>query len=682
MKVSYNWLKDYVKIGLTPQELAERLTMSGLEVTAMEEVAGDWIMDIEVTTNRPDCLSIIGVAREVAAITGRRIKLPDFSFTESDAKTSDLARVKVEDVKACPRYTARVITDLEVRPSPKWLKDRLTALGVRPIDIVVDITNFVLLELGQPLHAFDYEKLAGGQIIVRRAKKGETLLTIDGTLVELDPEVLIIADKEGPVALAGIMGGKDSEVSEATRTILLESAFFDPVVTRRTARSLSITTESSYRFERAVDLEGVLKASDRACNLLSKLAVAAITKCAIDIGTKVVERPTITLKPSWVNKVLGTQISVKDIERVLASLELSIRSSGEDMMEVEPPSFRNDLSRPIDLVEEVARLYSYQKIPAARPKVMVAVSHKEVTRGIETITKDILTSCGLNEVITYSLVSRESLRKVNMLREDIISIRNPLSRDQEILRSTLLPGILGAVAWNKNRNVTDVKIFELGRVYHPQKKGQLPREVTNLACALTGKGISDWRQEERPIDFYDLKGIIEALMARLGCANYEFAEGSHPSLHPARSANVMVKGKDIGFLGEVSEEVSSSFDLSDRVWISELRIHSLIPHISLTKSVKTVPKFPSITLDIAIVVKDDVPSGAIISIIEEIGGELVREVKLFDLYRGPQIPAGHKSFAYSILYQALDRTLTDEEAKSIHSRIGIELKDRLGAQIR
>lgn len=682
MKVSYNWLKDYVKIGLTPQELAERLTMVGLEVTGMEEVAGDQVMDIEVTTNRPDCLSIIGVAREVAAIMGRRIKLPDFSFTESDAKTSDFARVKVEDAKACPRYTARVITDLEVTPSPKWLKDRLIAVGIRPINLVVDITNFVLLELGQPLHAFDYDRLAGGQIIIRRARKGETLLTIDETLVELDQEVLIIADTKGPVALAGIMGGKGSEVSEATRTILLESAFFDPVVTRRASRALGITTESSYRFERGVDLEGVLKASDRTCNLLSKLAGPTVTKCAIDVGTKVVKQPTITLRPSWVNRILGTEIPSKEMERMLVDLGLSILSSSKDMMEAKPPSYRQDLFRPIDLVEEVARLYSYQKIPAARPKVMVTISHKDLTREVEAKTRDIMASCGLSEVITYSLVSRESLRKVKMPEEDVISIRNPLSLDQEILRPTLLPGILWAVGWNKGRNVTDVKIFELGRVYHPGEKGGLPREVTNLACALTGKGMSDWRQEERPIDFYDLKGVIEVLMARLGCADYEIAEGTHPSLHQARSATMKVKGKDIGFLGELSEEVSSSFDLSDRVWVSELRIHSLIPHCSPERLVKTVPKYPSITLDIAVMVKDDVASKAITSIIRATGGELVRGVELFDLYRGPHVPKGYKSLAYSIVYQALDRTLTDEEAKSIHSKIGLELKNRLGAQIR
>lgn len=682
MRVSYNWLKDYVKISLGPSELAERLTMAGLEVTAMEEVAGDQIMDIEVTTNRPDCLSILGVAREVGAITGRRIELPDLSFTESDEETSDLASVKIEDSKGCPRYTARVITDLKVKPSPKWLKDRLTALGTRPVNLIVDITNFVLLELGQPLHAFDYDKLAGGQIIVRRAKKGETLLTIDWAPVELSPEILVIAGKSGPVALAGIMGGRHTEVSESTKTILLESAYFDPVVTRKAARSLGTTTESSYRFERGVDPEGVLKASDRACNLLKELAGATIAKGAIDIGEKVVKSPRLTVRPSWVNQVLGTKIPKKDMEGMLTSLGLSILSSDEDMMKVEPPSYRQDLARPIDLVEEVARLYGYQNITPTSPRVTVTEPHKDLARSIEPLVKETLTSCGLSEVVTYSLISKESLSKARLPGEEVVSIKNPLSLDQEILRPTLLPGILEAVVWNKNRNVTDVKIFELGRVYHPEKKGRLPREVTNLACALSGKVISDWRTTERPIDFYDLKGVIEVLMARIGCADYEIAQTRHPSLHPARSAVVSVKGTTVGFLGEASREVVAGFDLAESVWISELRLYDLTPHISPEKLVKTPPKYPSITLDIAIAVKDDVPSKAITSIIHKTGGELIKGLKLFDLYRGPQVPAGHKSLAYSIEYQALDRTLTYEEARSVHSRIGLELKNQLGAGIR
>lgn len=681
MRVTYNWLKAYVKIALSPEKLAEKLTMAGLEVTGMEEVSGDQVMELEVTTNRPDWLSIVGVVREVGAITGKKINYPDLTFSESSTKTTDLVKVRVEDPKACPRYTARVITGLKNGPSPDRLKSRLEISGIRSVNLIVDITNFVLMELGQPLHAFDLDKLAGPEIIVRRAKSGEKLLMIDGAQVELKPDMLAIADAKGPLALAGVMGGKDSEVDETTKAVLLESAYFDPMVTRKTAKSLGISTESSFRFERGVDPEGVLKASDRACYLLETLGGGKVARGPIDVGNIKVKLPKISLKSSWANRVLGTDISSKDMERVFTNLQLNVLSSEGDLLEVEPPSFRRDLTRPIDLVEEIGRVYSYQNVPSTYPAMRMTKPDSQPERKAESMAKEVLVACGLSEVISYSLIAREMFSKAGLSQDGAVAIQNPLSRDQALLRAHLLPGVLKVVCHNKNRNIKDIKIFELGTVYHRQSK-KLPKEVKNIVIAISGNAAGDWKSEERPLAFYDLKGIVAKLLSSFGITDYDITEKPHPSLEPGSSAALTVEGKEVGFLGKVSKEVLAGFEIDDDVLVSEIRFYDIIPNINWERKFEAPLKYPSVTLDLALIVADDIQSKAITSIIRDVGGELVKDVRLFDVYHGSQVPAGHTSTAYSIEYQATDRTLTEKEVKAAHSKICENLKDKLRATIR
>ena len=681
MKATYNWLKDYLDINLSPEELAERLTMAGLEVTSLEKTGSrDWVMDFEITTNRPDWLSIIGIAREAGAIIDRSITLPPVSLEKG--RQDSRIEVTILDDQGCPRYTGRLIDEVRLNSTPEWMKERIEAVGLRSVNLIVDITNFVLMEYGQPLHAFDYDKLAGGKIIVRRAKKGEKLLTINGKLAELDPEILVIADQDKPVAIAGVVGGKSSEVDENTRRILLESAYFDPITIRKAARKLLLTTESSYRFERGVNPRGVVEASNRACHLLEKLAGGKIGRIVADVGRKDYQKRKISLTPSKVNGTLGVNISIAEISSILKRLDLDVTNKGDKSLEVEIPAFRRDLVRPIDLVEEVARLYGYQNIPVVIPRLSVSSEQDDLERMSETRIKQVLVSAGLREVINYSLISRELLRKINMKNEKVISITNPLSKEQEIMRPTLLGGMLNTISWNKNRTMDNIRIFELSRTYLPARLGGVPTERPTLSIALYGKKMPNWKEKGRSLDFYDLKGIVEVCLQRLGIDSYKIIEKRHPVLDSINSAGLKIKDTVVGYLGEVREEVLINFDLEETVYIFECDFNKLVSYSRLKKKYTPFIKYPSVVYDIALIVKEDITSGQIVSLINSTAGELARKTELFDIYRGKQIPDGCKSLAYSIEYQSADRTLTAKEVDELHSRVRRVLKDKLDAQIR
>jgi len=680
MKATYNWLKDYLDINFSPRDLAEKLTMAGLEVTSLEKTSRDWVMDFEITTNRPDWLSIIGIAREAGAVIDKPITFPPVSLQESQQNFQ--IEVTISDSQSCPRYRARLINGIQLNSTPEWMKDRIEAVGLRSVNLIVDITNFVLMEYGQPLHAFDYDKLAGGKIIVRRAKKGEKLLTINGKLVELDPEILVIADQDKPVAIAGVVGGKSSEVDENTKRVLLESAYFDPIAIRKSAKKLTVSTESSYRFERKVDPEGIVEASNRACHLLQELAGGKVDRVIEDIGRKDYQQRKIYLSASKVNSILGVDISIDEISSMLKRLGLGTRNKANRSIEVEIPSFRQDLIRPIDLVEEIARLYGYQNIPAATPRIRIASCREDSRRTCELQVKQTLVSVGLKEVINYSLISRELLPKIKMKDEKVVSISNPLSREQEMMRPTLLPGILNTISWNKNRKINNIRIFELSRIYLPGILGGSPVERLNLSVALYGKKAPNWKEKERNLDFYDLKGIVEACLECLGIDDYKIVEKKYPVLDSINSAGLKVKDTVIGYLGQIDQEVLANFDLDETVYIFECDFDKLISYSQLKKRYKPFIKYPSVSYDIALIVKENISSQQIASLINSTAGELARKIKLFDVYRGKQIPDGHKSLAYSIEYQAADRTLTAKEVEELHSRVRRILEDKLGAQIR
>ncbi len=681
MKVSYDWLKDYVNIHLKPKELAGRLIMAGLEVKSIDDKDGDYIFEIEVTSNRPDCLSIYGIAREIHGIFGLKLK-PIKINSLKNAKLQKPA-IKIEGKRGCLRYVGRIIDEIVVNPSPKWLIDKIQSAGLRPVNNIVDITNFCLLELGQPLHAFDYDRLDGGEIIVREAKKGEEIVTIDGLKRKLDENTLVIADSKKPVAIAGVIGGKDSEVTSSTKRILLESAYFDPPTIRRASKKLGILTESSYRFERGVDLDGVLLASNKATQLICDLAKAKAISPPADVGIRKTRPTVINLTVSKANKILGMNIATSKCVAILKRLELKVKQKTKDSLEIIVPSFRRDLEGEIDLIEEIVRIYGYDKVPETLSRIPLwgKGSQKSEDRIIEDLIRRTLVGFGLNEAITYGLGSSGVyINNLNFSEGQLLKVKNPLSSETEVLRPSLLPGLLDVIAYNINRKISDIRIYELGKSYFCKTSGE-PFEKNTLAIALCGMRTKDWQVKEI-VDIFDLKGIVEALFERLGISKYEFVAKSHPLLSPSISSAIKVNSKDVGILGKLDVAILDIYDISNPIFLSELDLELVAPHIKLESQFSGLPKYPSIIRDISLIVDEKILNSEIISTIRKTCGDLAVSVKPFDLYRGEQIPKGSKSILYSIEYRASDRTLTDEEVNRLDIKLREVLAQTLNAKIR
>jgi len=540
MRFTYSWLKEYIDVKLKPKELAEKLTMAGLEIEAVSQADGEWVFEAEVTTNRPDWLNIIGIAREVAAITDEKMAATK-AGQHSSASTGRAAQpksaanciIQVLDKQSCPRYTGRIITGVKVAPSPEWLVKRLKSIGVRSVNNIVDITNFVLFETGQPLHAFDFDKLSGGRIIVRRAKGNEQIVTIDGVTRKLDLSMLVIADENAPVAIAGIMGGKGTEVTESTKTILLESAYFDPAITRKVSRCLGLGSDSSYRFERGVDLAGVKTASDRASALIAAIA-GGLTGKIIDIGKKSITQANVLVNFQKVNDVLGTNVPTKEISRILKALGLKSGKTSKAGAVFTIPSWRRDLKKEEDLIEEIIRIYGYDKI--CTDSVFIPMQPD-----LARIISDTLVSFGLNEAITYSLVDKvldDIFQPAPLVAA--IKIKNPLSSDFAVLRRNIIAGILNAAKWNLNRNINDIKLFEIGPVYHSEKLDK--QEENHIVICLSGTRRDNWQDGVNPVDFYYLKGITDSLFKKLGVSNYDIKPGQSGIFQAEQSAEIMIKG--------------------------------------------------------------------------------------------------------------------------------------------
>jgi len=688
MKFTYSWLKDYVDIKLKPQELADKLTMAGLEIESLQQVDGEWVFEAEVTTNRPDWLSIVGIAREVAAITSSSFKLrhnvilsPKRAKNLTDKLKTD---IQVLDAQACPRYTARIINNVKVGPSPEWLQKRLKSIGLRTVNNIVDITNFVLFETGQPLHAFDIDKLSESKIIVRRAKENEDLVLIDGAKVKLNPDMLIIADKTKPVAIAGVMGGKDTEVTGYTKNILLESAYFDPAIIRKASKFFGLSSDSSYRFERGVDYDRVKPASDRAAQLIIELSGGSMSKFT-DISKKKNSTIKISVRPKRVNDLLGIEVPVKSIIKILQSLGLKNVSSAKSKLIFSAPSFRRDLKKEIDLIEEIARIYGYDKIPAVQPKNIESCNSVFIPENInlEIAVRDVLISFGLNEAITYSLIDKNN-DECN--REDSarsrIHLKNPLSRDFAALRTNLISGLFLAARWNLNRNISDVKLFEIGSIYTVWESS--PKEENCLGICLLGNRLDNWQDGVKPVDFYYLKGIVEALFAKLGI-EYKIVKGpvqGHKFLKDNEFGQILINDKQAGVLGKAKKDILSKFDIEKDCFICQISLDVLLDNVRPCRKFLNLPKFPAINRDISLLIGSEVSSGQIVDLIIKTGTGLVKDVELFDVYAGDKIPKSHKSLAYRLTYQSPEKTLTDSEVESVHSRIMSALKEELHIQIR
>ncbi len=645
----------------------------------LDDYLGDAILDLDITPNRPDCLSIIGIAREIAALTKQAVHIPDVRYKGLGDAIEQKASVEIVAPDLCPRYCASLITDVGVAPSPHWLEQRLLACGLRPINNIVDVTNYVLLEYGQPLHAFDYHKLARGSIIVRRAGD-DSITTIDGVERRLASDMLVIADAQGPVAIAGVMGGSESEVTEETTAVLIESASFNPASLRRTAMSLKLRTEASLRFEKGLSPELPLVALRRATQLMAELSGGKVARGIIDVYPGEKEREPVSLTTGRARRVLGVDISQEQMVEVLGSLGFECRAVDSGELSVAVPYWRTDIQLADDLIEEIARIIGYDELPTTLPSGSLPEYEPNPMQALRARVTDILVGCGMQEVVTYSLTSPEAMQRVAPeIKVTPLRVANPITTEQEYLRTTLRPGLLSALAANEKHEEGGIRLFEIGAVYLP-REGELPEEQPMLAGALSGPRLDQsWHGLGEGLDFFDAKGVVEALFDRLGVtASFEPAEDR--ALSPGRRAKIAVGGEEVGVIGELHPKVAGDLDISRPVYLFDIDMGRLLPATLGPHRYQSIPRFQATLRDIALVLDEAIPAERVNDIIQ--GFPLVSRVSLFDVYFGEQVPAGKKSMAFRIVYQSPARTLTDEEVNRMQAEMLDRLHRELGAALR
>lgn len=642
----------------------------------------DTILDLEITPNRPDCMGMIGIAREVAALLGNELHIPELS-SESIPVGSESVKVHLEDAQGCPRYVAHLIEEVTVGPSVGWMAARLLAAGVRPISNVVDATNYILLETGHPLHAFDAAHVHDRTIIVRKAFKGEKLTTLDGIERTLEASDLVITDPKKPLALAGIMGSKSSEVSQETTAVILEAAYFDPGLIARTGRRLGLRTEASARFERGTDPDALMFAAARCAQSISLAAGARPSSQIVDEYPVVIARRRVTLRPERTEKILGFEISARAQAEHLRSIHLKV-DERDGVLDVEVPRFRPDIEREVDLVEEVARLAGLDRLPSTLPKG--GAGGLEPAQAAERRLRRALAGFGLDEAWTSSLGRAADLDALDLAADhparSMVGLMNPMSEEENKMRSTLLPGLLKAAARNVAHRVADVALFEVARIYEPAPQRKLPLESLVLGAVFGGlRRPKTWLQGAVPWGFFEAKGVLVAVLQTLG-VEVTTTPSQGPPFHPSRAATVMLGDIAIGSIGEVHPKVCDRWDLPAGVVVLEIALDPVFGSMPGKVKVAELPRFPAALIDLAVVVDEKVPAGAIERAIWAAGeGEIV-EVVLFDVYRGEQIPPGKKSLAYALQLQVADRTLTDEDSSAVLERIVASLRDQHGAELR
>ncbi len=646
----------------------------------------DVILDIEVTTNRPDAMSLLGIAREVAAITGGHVTFPALRMNRATAgrpPVDELAQVTVEDPAGSPRYLARVITGVTPGPSPEWVGKRLAAAGVRPISNIVDATNYALLVTGHPMHVFDLDKLSGSRIVVRRAAEGEQLVTIDGDRRDLVPDDLVIADAQAPVALAGIMGGKDTEVSAGTTRVLLESAYFDPASVLRSSKRHGLRSEASARFERGADPNNVPYAAELAAALIQEWAGGESAPGAIDVYAEPVEPWTLTLRPERANLVLGTDLGVEEMVDDLRRLGLNpvVDDGG---IRVTVPTRRPDLRAEWDLIEEIARLTGYDRIPSRIP-TGARVGGLSRPQRMARRVRNVLTGAGLFEAVTTAMIGPADLDRMGYPpghpARAALRLANPLTVDESILRPSLLPGLVASAARNVARRNTCVRLFEVGRCFVPRETNLLPEEPLRLGIVIHGPTPQEWHTPSRELDFFDLKGVVEVLMEALRI-DYTFGPTTRDPFTPGRAAALVAPAGAYGTIGELSPASAERYGFTNRVVVAELELGKLLELAQDPAEAKEPPKFPPVLLDLAVVVPDPVEATEVVELARSTGGHALVEVRIFDVYRGEQVGAGRKSLALSLTFLRPDRTLTQDEAVAARDAIAAALKARLGAEVR
>lgn len=666
--------------GLTP----------GTEISTVLSLE-DWALEVGIAPNRPDCASVIGIAREIAALTGQTLRRPHITIKEEYTPVEELAKVTLLDTKGCPRYAAGLVRGVELKNSPYWMRYRLFVSGVRSINNVVDVSNYVLLEMGQPLHTFDYDRLNGNQIVVRRAEEGETFTTLDGQTRTLNREILMICDADRAVALAGIMGGLNSEIYAGSKNVLVESAYFDPVVIRRGAKKLGLSTEASYRFERGVDVDGVIKALNRALMLISRLAGGRIARGVIDNYPEPIHRPVIDLRVDRTNHFLGTSIACETMAGYLGALEMDVLE-GEvgNQLHVSPPSFRRDITREIDLMEEVARMEGYDKIPVTSPPMRISGWKDDLELALGSRARETMIGFGFAEIISYSFVSPDfpdicGAEKNSRLRA-FVELRNPLSVDQSVMRTSLLPGLLAAAKTNMSHGEETLKLFEYGKVFFKGEDESLPQEEIFLAAIMAGLSHEPgWYLKERKVDFFDIKGVVEGFLKALGITEYQFQGNMGlPGLNPECSAGITVFGDAVGSAGQMSPIVLEEYDLRiENIYVFQLDLGAVSRKIQDGGKVfYPFIKFPAVFRDISIIVKKQIESGLIREIIEREGGDLIESVNVYDVYEGKNMDPSEKALTYRVSYRSKEGTLDGKEVNRLHEHIIDKIAQEAGGRLR
>jgi phenylalanyl-tRNA synthetase beta chain len=651
--------------------------------TPLSEYLGDVILDLDITPNRPDCLSVIGIAREIAALTDHGLHLLEIHYEETEDSIDPLVSVAIVEPNLCPRYCASLVTGIKVGPSPWWLQQRLRNYGMRPISNIVDVTNYVMLEYGQPLHAFDYQKLRGHKIIVRRAESGETITTLDGVERILTQDILVIADEEKPVAIAGIMGGLDTEVTDETNTILFEAANFNQAVIRCGCRHLGLQSEASIRFDKGLSPDLPLQALKRATQLVLELAGGKAAKGVIDAYPGRGEPRAILLSTEEVKRLAGLEVGVGEIAKVLRSLGFECQEAHlPSQISVVAPYWRSDVKCAADLVEEVVRITGYEKVPTTRLSSSLPMQEPTPMLDFKQRLRNILVSCGFQEILSYSLTSLENLQKLSPdldLKIIPLKVANPLTKEQEYLRTTLRTNSLATLASNQKHEEAGVKLFEIGKVFLPQGK-ELPQEKDMLCAVLSGpRQELSWHGDNEPLDFFDAKGVVEGLFNQLGLeATFEVSDDE--SLFPKRAVDIIISGDKVGVLGELHPKVTQAFELSGTVYLIEMDMEKLLDKTTRLKEYHAIPRFPCLSRDISLVIDKQVTYQQVEGIIQSF--PLASKVTLFDLYIGKQLPEGKKSFAVRIVYQSPDHTLTDEEVNQTQEQMLDRLHQELGANLR
>jgi phenylalanyl-tRNA synthetase beta chain len=689
MLISYNWLRELTSTTLTPLELRERLTMVGLAIDAVEEIEADSVLDVEVPSNRPDCLSHIGIAREVAVIEKSKVQSPKSKVFQTKGKTAELTSVEINDPDLCPRYAARIVRGVKIAPSPDWLAKRLGEIGQRPINNVADITNYVLHELGQPLHAFDLDKLTEQRIIVRRARSGEKLQTLDEVERTLDPDMLVIADAVKPVALAGIMGGLHSEISDTTTDVLIESAYFNPDSVRRTARKLGMDTEASRRFERGADCENVLQAQRRCIELICEIGGGVATDDAIDVYPSPLQPRSVSFRPAKVRSLTSIQADLPEMMRILSALGFN---AGESVMSPADgegslaggtvafvvPSWRIDVGLEEDLVEEIARHVGYDKIASELPPSNMAgeyqpyeMKRRELRRAFKSL--------GFDEAINFSFIDAAHDERFDLVpllastrsepaSAGFVTLNNPIIEEATRMRPTLLPGLLESVRHNLNRGMRDVRLFEIGRIFAGFRAGELPHEREALGLIATGGAIEEGQaQATRDIDFFELKGALEAAIdaTRFGPLGFKKANVKH--LRVGQAASITLRdGTVIGNLGRLAESIAMSYKFRQPVYVAELDLSALLDSEQRPTQYVPLPRYPSVVRDVTLLVSRDV---SFAELVEAIDAEHIVDYAgalLVGVYEGPNIPEDKRAVTLRVEYRSDERTLRDEEVEARH----------------